>query len=365
VVTFTPAAHRIGVAVLAAALLIPAAAAPASAAAPTPVQGDIACATYTLPVRVADPGPANQTLWAQLCYPTGRPMPTTVQLLVHGATYNHLYWDFPTGDGQYSYMRSAVRAGYATLNVDRIGNGASSHPPGASLDVPAGAVALHDAVTALRTGRLGGHRFSRVVWVGHSLGSTHGWFEAGRYRDVDALVLTGDLHTATAAAFNLLTWAFWPAAGDPQFAGAGLDQDYLTTVPGSRQEIFFAPATTDPAVVALDEVTKDTLTTGQIAQMVDAITLPPQQSPSSGVNLPVLLVVGGQDVLFCPAPGEVNPIDCDDAGSVVAAEAPYFGPHATLSALTVADTGHDLALSTSAPVSAAAIQAWIGRTIRP
>src|SRR5438552_11172891 len=58
----------------------------------------LTCTDHTLAVRIADPGPADQTLWGQLCY-RGTHEPGTVQLLVHGATYNHLYWNFPYGNG--------------------------------------------------------------------------------------------------------------------------------------------------------------------------------------------------------------------------------------------------------------------------
>jgi hypothetical protein len=164
-----------GVAVLAA---VPAAGARA-AALPAPT-----CSSYNLPVRIADPGPADQTLWGQLCY-RGDREPGTVQLLVHGATYNHLYWNFPYGNGYYSYVGAATAAGYATFDIDRIGAGNSSHPPSASLDLNAGAVALHDAVTALRSGAVDGHAFRHVIAVGHSIGSVEIWLEAARYRDVD------------------------------------------------------------------------------------------------------------------------------------------------------------------------------------
>jgi hypothetical protein len=39
--------------------------------------------------------------------------PATVQLLVHGASYDHLYWNFPYGGGYYSYVDAATAAGYA------------------------------------------------------------------------------------------------------------------------------------------------------------------------------------------------------------------------------------------------------------
>lgn len=67
------------------------------------------CNNYTLSVAITDPGPANQTLWGQLCY-RGPNEPGTVQLLVHGLTYSHTYWDFPYGNG---YSQSPQLAGIA------------------------------------------------------------------------------------------------------------------------------------------------------------------------------------------------------------------------------------------------------------
>ena len=37
-----------------------------------------------------------------------------MQLLVHGASYNHLYWNFPYGNGYYSYVDAATAAGACT-----------------------------------------------------------------------------------------------------------------------------------------------------------------------------------------------------------------------------------------------------------
>jgi hypothetical protein len=156
----------------------------------------LTCSARTLPVALTDPGPADQTMWGQLCY-RGSAEPTTVQLLVHGVTYNHLYWNFPYGNGYYSYVDAATAAGYATFDIDRIGDGSSSHPPSADIDLNAGAVTLHDAVTALRSGAVDGHAFRHVILVGHSLGSIEAWIEDARYHDVDAIIITGALHAAT------------------------------------------------------------------------------------------------------------------------------------------------------------------------
>jgi pimeloyl-ACP methyl ester carboxylesterase len=122
-----------------------------------------------------------------------------VQLLVHGATYNRTYWDWPGSNPSHSYVKAAVAAGYATLAVDRLGAGASSHPPSTKVNVANGATALHHVVEMLRTGQLGGAMFERVVWVGHSLGSVYAWAYATRFGDVDAYVLTGMLHGVKAS----------------------------------------------------------------------------------------------------------------------------------------------------------------------
>ena len=83
---------------------------------------------------------------------------------------SHLYWNFPYGSGYYSYVDAATAVGYATFDVDPVGAGQSSHPPSSQLDLNAQAVALHDVITALRSGAVDGHAFARVVLVGHSFG---------------------------------------------------------------------------------------------------------------------------------------------------------------------------------------------------
>src|ERR1700741_1116410 len=44
-------------------------------------------------VALAPDAPADQTISAPLCRPPGRG--GTLQILLHGATYSHIYWDFP------------------------------------------------------------------------------------------------------------------------------------------------------------------------------------------------------------------------------------------------------------------------------
>jgi hypothetical protein len=50
-------------------------------------------------------------------------------ILASGFTYDHQYWDLPVDGGKYSFVDAANRAGYATLNLDRLGLGSSDKPP--------------------------------------------------------------------------------------------------------------------------------------------------------------------------------------------------------------------------------------------
>lgn len=313
-----------------------------------PAHANIArtCTTYTLPVRIADPGPADQTLWGQLCYP-GTVRPDTVQLLVHGATYNHLYWDFPVGNGYYSYVDAALAAGYATFNVDRVGAGNSSHPASGPLNLPAGAVALHDVITALRSGALDGHAFSHVAWIGHSLGSFIALYEIPSYHDVDAVILTGGLHGINPQVGTII----YPAAQDPKFANSGLDSGYVTTVPGDRN-FFYDPATADPNVIAADEANKDVAT---------FTPSPPVPTPVD-ITVPVLLVSGQRDKAQCVG---VTLYDCSNPASVLAYESQFYLPQAHLELKMIPDTGHVLALSTTAPLTDAIMLGWLSSHLRP
>jgi alpha-beta hydrolase superfamily lysophospholipase len=319
------------------------------------------CSVHILPVAIADPGPADQSMWGELCY-RGSIEPATVQLLVPGATYNHLYWDFPYGNGYYSYVDAATAAGYATFDVDRIGTGNSSHPPSADVTLTAGAVALHDAVTALRDGAVDGHAFSRVIEVGHSLGSFETWLEDATYHDVDAVIITGALHQWTPDIDTLAADDVYPAVDDPKFASSGLDDGYITTRPGTREALFYDPATADPAVVALDEADKDTSTIPELDGLLEMTAEPAAQQPSSQVNVPVLIVVGADDNLFCAGVTEYN---CASPASVRAYESQFYAAAPSLTVVTIPDTGHDLALSTTAPLTDAAMLLWSLTTVGP
>lgn len=346
-----------GLAVSIAVLAVGMSALPASA---TTLTMPRTCVDVTLPVRIADPGTADNTMWGELCY-KGSVIPNTVQLLVAGATYNHTYWDSSYGNTYYSYVKSAIDAGYATFDVDRVGTGASSHPDGSLLNVAAGAVALHDVITALRAGQVASHAFTRVIWVGHSFGSIHGWEEIARYHDVDAAILTGLLHARNPTGHDNAVANTYPAVYDPAFANSGLDTSYLTTKPGSRELLYYASQTADSGEVANDEATKDTETSAQLGDLDPLLALAPADAPSQQVTVPVLLLVGAYDNFFCG----VAEYDCTSAASILQFEQQYYPASAHLQVVTIANTGHDVALSTTVQTTDSAMIQWAQATIAP
>lgn len=320
------------------------------------------CAAHTVSVRITDPGPADQTLWGELCY-RGSAEPSTVQILVAGASYTHAYWDFPVGNGYYSYVQAATAAGYATFDVDRIGIGNSSHPASSSVGVTAAAVSLHDGITALRDGAVDGHAFSHVIIVGHSLGSYETWVEVATYQDVDAVIVTGALHGVNPAApSTFFRVNSYPAVMDPKFAGSGLDTGYLTTIPGTRESMMYDTATADPTVVAADEAGKDTDTLAEAQSAAPIFSLPPTQAYSYQIAVPTLSISGTDDFFHCPG---VTVYDCNDSASVKAFESQYYQPAAHAQIVMMPYTGHALALSTTAPATDAVMLAFALSHVAP
>jgi pimeloyl-ACP methyl ester carboxylesterase len=308
--------------------------APAASAAPAATT----CTNVTVPVSAA--GQAA-TITGTLCIPTGA---TTVQILVHGWSYARYYWDMPYQPDTYSYVRAANRRGYATLNIDRLGDGQSTHPLSAFDNFYADVSTVHQVITALREGRLGTH-FPKVIEVGHSLGGIVAMAEAGLYKDVDAIIPTGIAHSLNY--INVATKIIaddYPAALDPKFTTAGFDPAYLTSDPGTRGGFYLNnPSATDPGVVAADEQLKETGNLVELGTLAAYNVLNADRT----LNIPVDAVVGQQDPFIC---GLLGP-SCTSSDALAAFERPFYGPNATVVANVVPNTSHDLQLEKSAPSS--------------
>jgi pimeloyl-ACP methyl ester carboxylesterase len=306
---------------------------------------------------------ATERIAVEFCVPAGQ-RPATVEVLVPGITYGRTYWDFPdptAGSDRYSFVGHAIAAGYATLSLDRIGTGSSSHPLlGTLVDEDANAWTLHQVIAALRAGRVPapatGERVSRVVLVGHSYGSIAAWLLASEFpADANGVILSSATHGLTPLGLLNAATNAWPAALDPGLQPPVLLPDYLTSRPGTRYDLFYAPASVDPAVVQRDEETKQTVTAGELATLVPALARPVD------IRVPVLLAVGSSDSLFC-APGGAT--DCSSSQSLVADEAPHLGSRVPcLEGFVLPGAGHVINLMPNASAWFEAAQGWVARRV--
>lgn len=305
-------------------------------------------------------------IFVNLCLPQHGSTPKTVLLLLSGISYSNRYWDLPDPTGgtkRYSFVAAANAAGYATLAIDRIGIGKSTHPISAQIDMPQNVNVARQLVEALRDGDIrsskGRVEFDKVVLVGHSLGSIMSWLAASDYDEVDGLVLTGATHRLVTAAPVFLAANLYPAPLDPRFATKGLDPGYLTTLPGQRGAMFYAPSTDfDPAVVAQDEATKETLTALEFAGAVAALVTP------LDVRVPVFVQMGQLDSIFCSSTPLDGGADCSSGAAVAAQEAPAFGPNVPcVEASVTPGAGHNLNAFFSSQASFAAVISFLNARI--
>jgi len=299
-----------------------------------------------LAVALAPGAPADQTISATLSRPSRRG--GTLQILLHGATYSHVYWDFPYRPERYSYVRAMSRAGYATLNMDRLGIGASSHPPVDALTRTSEAYVTHQLVQLALSGGLDGEPFDHVVLVGHSLGVLIGITEAGTYGDVSGLVLSGNIHNdADPVTWDAFVSALLPAQqASPQFAN--LPDGYLTTATGSRSVFYYLPGA-EPQVIAIDDATRGT----------GAFSEAEGKDMSKAIQVPILASVGEFDgfngcVSSCGL--RKSPLPPPDG---LAAEGKWFPKAPTFDVYLQAQAGHDQNLHVTAPDFYAAVRSWL------
>ncbi|WP_437964192.1 alpha/beta hydrolase [Sorangium sp. So ce260] len=312
------------------------------------------CRGYYFPVTQQEGSSAVHRVFGELCAREQLTSDTPIQILLHGGTYDHVYWDWPYQPETYSYVEHATRRGFATLNVDRLGYGKSDRPDPYALGFPAAGHVTRQLVQYLRRGALR-VRFETVVLNGHSMGGITAEHAASEGAGVDAVIISGiapdrpepepEAETETEGPMDPDAgedpfYPFYPAEQDPKFAGEAWPSGYLTTRPDTRAAIFLHEGTYEPAIVALEESLKDTLTVAELSAVRSG---PDSSAPAPDVEAPVLHVLGRHDAIACGAAGG----DC--AAGPAAEDADYIVP----------DSGHSINVSKGAPLFYERTFAWL------
>lgn len=258
-----------------------------------------------------------------------------LQVLVHGTTYTHEYWDLPAINGvDYSYARYMASQKYAVLALDTLGADESSKPDGDFLDLAETASSIHQVLVELRSpGGLVKAPFDEIALVGHSFGAVINSIVQSTYGDADALVNTG--------------FAFTPHETpiDPAVIGQLLATPYISLPPEIRAALFYHAPTADPVVIAYDNAEiASTFTRGQLLGLL-AVFADPQIAGVGGVNSPVLIQLGENDILH-PA-------------SLLAADATLYVQAPEVATVMLPDVGHILNAHQGAAVGWQQIADWL------
>jgi pimeloyl-ACP methyl ester carboxylesterase len=312
------------------------------------------CSAVNVPVSLFSGGSKGYTIAGEMCRPSGV-MPSTLQVLVPGATYDRYYWNPPDQPQKYSYVWAATKAGYATLTIDPLGTGLSSKPFSALVTVPSSAYTVHQVIQAARAGSLGVTAFKRVILSGHSMGVALAWNEIANYQDVDGLIAADNTHIPSVLGAVTSVLTLYPSMLDPKFAGANLDPGYLTTRPGTREGSFYHDG--DPSRIADDELLKQSVTATFLATyFVEDVNL-----DASRIHVPVLVVAGQHDALMCAPLLGTN---CDTSSNLLAAEAPFYSdPASCLQSYVLPGSGHDVNLTANAQQFFSVANRWADRWV--
>ena len=211
-----------------------------------------------------------------------------LQVLVHGGTYNHKYWDAPPINGQsYSYARFMAEEGYALLAIDQLGTGESSKPAGDFVTLNETTLSIHQVLAQMRSGNNPlGYAFQQIVLVGHSFGSINSIFVQGTYHDADALVVTAlghvphELPIPPELIIELAKFPYFPLPAE------------------ARSALFYFADAADAEVIANDNLNlADLLTRGQLFTTFAAV-FNPAADRVGAVTGPVLVQLGEHDALW-------------------------------------------------------------------
>lgn len=269
-------------------------------------------------------------------YSLGNPGRRPLQVALHGASYNHMYWVGPTVNGvSYDYAAYLV-ATTDVLTVDQLGTGESELPDadGNSLTIEESANILKQVVEQTKTA--GGPfvtPYTTVYLVGHSVGAAIAIYTQASFHVADGLVVSGYIHSP-----HML-----PPAASPAVVSLILMQPYPKYPDFLREALFYNKDGADPDVIQYDTLSMSS----QMARSQVVIGLNGFMNPNNthvqALTGPVFLWTGDKDQLY---PGTLTDMD------------KMYYTKADLTMYVEPEAGHALNLHPNAPQAWSALTAW-------
>jgi len=290
----------------------------------------LSMARHTFPVKLPD-GESYPVVSYRYACGGGEDAPQ--QVLLHGATYDHRYWDLPGTQGvDHSYARYMARQGYEVWALDLLGAGESGIPPGDLLTLDALVRSVHQVLSRIRTG-------APLALVGHSLGSAVAVAVKASFPEaVDAVVTTGMGHVEHALPLSPDAVETWASA------------EYFRFPPEVRAGIFYAEGAAEPDAVAHDLATfRGAISRGELFTVMLS-GFDPERTHIEEVTGPVRVQLGERDALYPAAYAD--------------GEAALW-PNAEVSVRRLPHVGHAVNGHRGCHESWADIDAWLSRVLRP
>lgn len=284
-----------------------------------------------------------------------------IELLVHGGSYTKDYW---SGGGfnnasfngdPYSWIKYASERNYATLSIDELGNGNSSHPdPAEAVQPLLETECIHSVVQQLKAGQIGNTPYSEVLFIGHSFGSQNlARLTQNHPSDPAALILTGYSDDFSGNVPLQVNFGYLPGnLVSSRFAN--LPSGYLAMSNSTgRADAFYYNGSYDPIITVLDFATEGTVAIGEPFGNI--------LNPVPQYTGPVLLVSGDHDAVVC---GNTTNHTCLDAqggpsNSTVARTRSFFPNAASFTYNLANSSGHSINFHYSAQQTFGYIHDWI------
>jgi pimeloyl-ACP methyl ester carboxylesterase len=271
-----------------------------------------------------------------------------VTLYLHGLGLGEWLWHL-SRVRSYDYVRRQALAGHVSVAIDRIGYGASGHPPGMDVCIGSQADVAHQIVQQLRSGQYAVDTgtppaFRRVGLVGHSAAGEIATVEAYSFGDVDALMIVGfafvNLPRAQTEFGNQRIVC--ERGGEP--AGPGLPGGYALfgDTQGFRRTMFHS-AKASVVKAALPLQYRDPC--GDNLSLAPAIAA--QSARMGRIKAPVLVACGRRDALY-------SPFGCEEQLKR------YTGAR-NRRLLLVPNAGHALPLERTASIFRKRVSRWLRR----